>query len=104
MKTHYRNKYILGDFNLGDLLKVAALEGDFTIGSNWLPIVVHRISRRRKTLLLFMDSLCSDAEVEIPLSARVRVEGRVAHMRVDGHGYPTHTNVRIRFDREIGLP
>lgn len=96
---YYRNKNILGELTLDELLKSVSIEGEFTIGENWLPIVRARLSKRKGRLGLFMDSLESkDPELEIPLDTKVSVAGNLVSMRIGWGGYPNGRLVRIRLD------
>lgn len=97
--NHYENKHLLGELTLSDLMEFCEIEGEFTIGRNWLPIVRARISKRRDALEIFMDNLESDPEIEIPLDAKVFVDGNVVRIRVSWVGYPENHEVRLRLDR-----
>jgi hypothetical protein len=96
---HYRNKHLLGELTLEDLMEVCKIEGEFTIGRNWLPIVRSRVSKRHNALEIFMNSLESDPELEIDLDSRVFVEGDIVRIRVSWVGYPENHEVRLRLDR-----
>lgn len=95
---YYRTKYFLGELTLGELLKFARIEGEFSVGKNWLPVVRKRVSRKRGFLELFMDSIDDDPDVSIPLDTRVKIEGVVVHMKVFPRGYPGGQHIRIRLD------
>lgn len=96
---YYSNKNILGELTLEELRETVAIEGEFTIGKNWLPICKTRVSRRHKTLDFFMDSAeQNDSELEIPLETKVSVVGTMVSMRIYWPGHPNGRLVRIRLD------
>lgn len=98
---YYRNKNILGELTLEDLRETVSIEGDFTIGEHWLPIVRARFSLSTKgdILSLFMDSLeTRDPELVIPLDTKVSVSENMVSMRIGWVGYPNGRLVRIRLD------
>lgn len=96
---YYRNKNVLGELTLRDLIEAVPIEGDFTIGQNWLPIVRTRVSRKRDTLNFFMDSLSSgDSEIEISLDTKVVVADNMVSMRIPWVGRPDGRLFRIRLD------
>ena len=96
--SHHRNKYFLGELTIGDLIEFVSIEGEFSLGKNWLPIVRSRTSRKRGVLELFMESFDNDPEVSIPLDTRVKIEGVVVHMKVFPIVYPGGQHIRIRLD------
>lgn len=96
---YYRNKNILGELTLEDLRETVSIEGDFTIGEHWLPIVRSRVSLSPKgdILGLFMDSLeTRDPELVIPLDTKVSVADNMVSMRIGWIGHPNGRLVRIR--------
>lgn len=98
---YYRNKNILGELTLEDLRETVSIEGDFTIGEYWLPIVRSRVSLfpDGDILSLFMDSLeTRDPELVIPLDTKVSVAGNLVSMRISWLGRPNGRLVRIRLD------
>jgi len=97
--NHYRNKHLLGELTLEDLMEICEIKGDFTIGKNWLPIVRRRVSNKHKVLGLFMDSYESEPDLEIPLDSKLFVEGNIVRIRVSWVGYPVGHEVRLRLDR-----
>lgn len=101
-KDYYRNKHILGELTLEDLTRVVEIEGDFSIGKNWLPITRTRVSRRRRVLSIFMDSIENDPSLEIPLTNRVRVVGDIITTRVDW-GWGQTREVRLKLDGEVSF-
>lgn len=95
---YYRTKYFLGELTLKDLLRFIRLEGEFTLGVNWLPIVRSRVSKRRGHLDLFTDSLEKEPDVSISLGSKVKIEGNVVHLKIYWAGYPNGRDVKIRLD------
>lgn len=53
--SYYRNKHFLGELTLGDLMCFAEIEGDFSIGRNWLPI--SRFKKLGKLVRYTLDDL-----------------------------------------------
>jgi hypothetical protein len=96
---HYQNKHLLGELTLGDLMETCEIEGDFSIGDNWLPIVRCLVSKKHKTLCVFMDSVDKDPDLEIPFESKVLVDGNVVRIRVSWGGYPEGREIRLRLDR-----
>lgn len=95
---YYRNKYLLGELTLGEMLRFVRLEGEFSLGVNWLPIVRSRVSKRRGYLDLFTDSLEKEPDFSIPLDAKVKIEGNVVLVKIYWAGYPNGRDVKIRLD------
>jgi hypothetical protein len=96
---HYRNKHLLGELTVSDLMEFCKIEGEFTIGKNWLPIVRARVSKRHRALEISMDSVENDPDLELPLDSRVFLEGDIVRIRVSWVGYPENHEVRLRLDR-----
>ena len=92
MKTfdYYRNKHLLGELTLSDLMEVCKIEGEFSIGKNWLPIVRARVSK--KYIEFFMDSVERDPDLVLPLDATLFLEGNVVR-------FNTKQTIRLRLDR-----
>jgi hypothetical protein len=97
--NYYQNKHLLGELTLEELMVFCEIEGEFTIGKNWLPIVRARVSKKQKSLEIFMDNLDSEPDVEIDLDSKVFVDGNVVRTRVSWVGYPKNHEVRLRLDR-----
>lgn len=95
---HYRTKYFLGELNLEDLLKFIRLEGEFSIGKNWLPIVRSRVSQRRGFVDLFMEQNSTDPDVSISFDAKVKIKDDVVHLTVPWAGSPNGWTVKLRLD------
>jgi hypothetical protein len=92
MKTfdYYRNKHLLGELTLSDLMEYCEIEGEFSIGKNWLPIVRRRVSK--KYIEFFMDSVERDPDLVLPLDATLFLEGNVVR-------FNTKQTIRLRLDR-----
>lgn len=98
-RDYYRNKHFLGELTLEDLMRIADIEGDFSIGNNWLPITRAQVSRRKRVLNIFMDSIEDDPSLMIPLANKVKVVGAIVTTMV-GWGLGER-QVRLRLDREV---
>lgn len=96
---YYRNKNVLGELTLRDLRSSVPIEGEFSMGEHWLPIVRTRLSKKRMTLGFFVDSLeIRDADVEVPLDTKVSVADNLVSLRILWAGCPNGRLVRIRLD------
>ena len=88
---YYRNKYLLGEFTVRDLLEGFGIGGYFSVGVHWLPICRVLRSKSGRHIALCMDGRRTDPEVVLPMDSKVRLDGRVA--RVSG------THIRIELER-----
>lgn len=94
---YYRNKHVLNDLTLRDLLEITEVQGEFTIGDNWLPITRFRVSRAGDRVWIFMDSVMSDPDVTILLDTPIRVDGNI--VRIMGDVFiPSGKGIRMRLD------
>jgi hypothetical protein len=94
---YYRNKHLLGELTLSDLMEYCEIEGEFSIGKNWLPIVRRRVSKMY--IEFFMDSVERDPDLVLPLDSRVLLEGNIVRIGVDWVFEPQGREVWLRLDR-----
>lgn len=95
---YYRNKHLLGELTFGDVMEIARIEGEFSIGKSWLPITLVKFSRSKSKVGIFMSSLMEDGpDVTIPVDAKVKVEGNI--VRVQQMRDP----VTIRLESDIDI-
>lgn len=97
MNEAVRNKHFLGELTFGDLLGVVPIEGDFTLGENWLPISRVRVSRKARKAEIFMDNIHDYPDVTVPLDTRVKVVGNMVRVAIEWKP------LRIRLDRVPGF-
>lgn len=99
MRDYYRNKHLLGELTVGDLLKIARIEGEFSIGVNWLPITRVRKSGPSRRLKVYMSGVGDDPDLDLSFDQRVRVDGNVVtiHMPHWSH-LPRCHYVRLKLD------
>lgn len=83
MNDLHRNKHFLGELTFGDLMELVPIEGDFSIGENWLPITRAKVSKKGARFGLFMDSIHDEPDVIIPLDAKVKVQGNIVHVDIE---------------------
>lgn len=96
-RDYYRNKHLLGELTFGDVMEIATVEGEFSIGKNWLPITLVKFSRSRGKVGIFMSSLQEDGpDVTIPVDAKVKVEGNIVRVQMKNP-------VTIRLESEIDI-
>lgn len=95
---YYRTKYFLGELTFKDLLKFIRLEGEFSIGNNWLPIVFSRVSKRRRFAYLFMDQNGTDPDVWVSFDAKAKIKDDVIHLTVPHAAHPNGWTVKLRLD------
>lgn len=99
---YYRNRLFLGEFTVADLLVFVDIEGEFSIGKNWLP--VNRARKSRGRLEIFMDH-SDDPDVSFPLSRKIVVDGCVVRVPMPewSHLPGRCHEVRIRLEKEPGI-
>lgn len=97
---YYRNKHLLGELTIGDLLEITKIEGEFSLGDNWLPITRVMRYKKKPVVGLSMDSYENDPDLEIDLDAKIKIEGRVVTVLFKPSD-PRISRVRIRLDREV---
>lgn len=95
---YYRNKHFLGQLTLRDLMEITRVEGEFTIGNNWLPITRFCVSRAGDRAAIFMDSISEGPDVVIPIDHPVKVEGLVVRLVGMIHR-PSGREIRMKLDR-----
>lgn len=95
---YYRNKHFLGQLTLCDLMEIVDVEGEFTIGENWLPITRFRTSRAGDRVAIFMDSVDNLPDLTVPIDQPVKVCGKVVRLVGFVH-LATRKEVRLRLDR-----
>lgn len=83
MKDEHRNKHFLGELTFGYLMEIVPIEGDFSLGENWLPITRIRVSKKGDKAGIFMDSIHDEPDVSIPLDTRVKVVGEIVHVAIE---------------------
>lgn len=94
---YYRNKHVLGELTLGDLLDIVDFHGEFSIGKSWLPISRAAKSKSGKWLGLFMDSSSSSPETMLPIESKVTIQEGIVRV-LKAHGDRSIPEVRIRLD------
>lgn len=98
---YYRNKNLLGELTLGDLLDMGDIQGDFTIGENWLPITRVRRLGKGPWVGIFMYAWHREPDVTLPRDSRVRIRGN----EVEILGSPTDPRMRrVRIKLEVVPP
>jgi len=104
MRDYYRNKHLLGELTVEDLLEISRIEGEFSIGANWLPIAKVRKSAATRRLEIYMGSWGDDSDLDLSFDQRVRVDGNVVtiHMPHWSH-LPRCHYVRLKLDNEPNL-
>lgn len=101
-RDYYRNKYLLGELTIGDLMLLVPIEGEFSIGNNWLPLSGVKKSRRRRMIGLSMWSYGTDMDVEFSIDSKVKLNGR--EVRIIGDFNDDRIkSVRIRLEQEVVL-
>jgi len=97
LSDYYRNKHVLGQLTLRDLVDITKVEGEFTIGDNWLPITRFRISKAGDRAAIFMDSVDNFPDVTIPIDQPIRVSGDIVRLVGMVHR-PSGKEIRMRLD------
>jgi hypothetical protein len=101
-----RNKMMLGALTMGDLYEFFKIEGEFSIGKNWLPI--YSVKRKNRFVEVRMDDI-GDPDMKIPVDSVVKVQGDVVRVHLDssniesGYLIGSVVEIRIRLD-EVPFP
>ena len=101
-----RNKMMLGALTMGDLYEFFNIEGEFSIGQNWLPI--YSVKRKNRFVEVRMDGI-GDPDIKIPVDSVVKVQGDIVRVHLDssniesGYLIGSVVEVRIRLD-EVPFP
>lgn len=100
--SYYRNKHLLGDLTVADLMNIVPIEGDFSLGTNWYPIGKARRSKVRGRLEIYMDSSDDSPDLDLLFDQRVWVEGDVVRIQMPHWSHlPRSSEVRLRL---YGMP
>lgn len=100
MSDYHRNKHVLGELTIGDLMDMGVVMEEFSLGVNWLPISRILSHKNGSSIGLVMDSLDDEPDVEISLDAKVKVEGMVVRVLFKPSD-PRISQVRIRLEKEV---
>lgn len=73
-------KMMLGDLRLGELRKIVKIEGQYTIGYNWLPIAKTR--KIGDSLGIWMENIGDEPNILVRLDSVVKVSGGLVRIDV----------------------